>query len=75
MSQRLEAVRGPLPWYKNAGKLVTAAASTGAACVSIFSFLYSYGIVGEAESHKSIGNIGAELDDCAGLSLPSARSE
>ena len=34
------------PWYRQAHKLVTAGASTGAACVSIFSFLYSFGIIG-----------------------------
>ena len=48
-----------LPWYKNAGKLVTAGASTGAALVSIIAFLTSYGFVGESESHKTIGNLGA----------------
>ncbi|HKO15235.1 MAG TPA: Ig-like domain-containing protein [Gemmatimonadaceae bacterium] len=47
------------PWHLNAHKLVTAAASTGAALVSIFSFLYSFGVLGKSESHQSIGNIGA----------------
>lgn len=48
-----------LPWYRSASKLVTAAASTGAALVSIFSFLYSFGVIGEPESHKTVGNFGA----------------
>src|ERR671916_778866 len=48
-----------LPWYRNASKLVTAIASTGAALVSIFSFLYSFGVVGEPESHKTVGTFGA----------------
>ena len=58
MSQRIQAIRAPLPWYRNAGKLVMASASTGAAIVSIVSFLYSYGVVGESESHKTIGTLG-----------------
>ena len=31
MSQRIQAIRAPLPWYRNAGKVVMASASTGAA--------------------------------------------
>ena len=58
MSQRIEAIRTPLPRVRNAGKLVAAAASTGAAVVSILSFLYSYGVIGESESHKTIGTLG-----------------
>src|SRR6476469_2281455 len=46
------------PWYRQASKLVTAGVSTGAACVSIFSFLYSFGILGKSESHQTIGNLG-----------------
>jgi hypothetical protein len=46
------------PWYRQASKLVTAVASTGAACVSIFSFLYSYGILGKSEAHQTVGNLG-----------------
>ena len=46
------------PWYRQASKLVTAGASTGAACVSIISFLYSFGIVGKSESHRTFGNLG-----------------
>jgi len=46
------------PWYRQASKLVTALASTGAACVSIFTFLYSYGILGKSEAHQTVGNLG-----------------
>jgi len=46
------------PWYRQASKLVTAVASTGAACVSIFTFLYSYGILGKSEAHQTVGNLG-----------------
>src|SRR5918999_4159256 len=52
-------LKAALPWYRSASKLVTAIASTGAALVSIFSFLYSFGIVGEPESHKTVGTFGA----------------
>ena len=44
---------------KHAGKLIAVAASSGAALVSIFSALYSYGVIGASESHQSIGNLGA----------------
>ena len=46
------------PWYRQASKVVTAVASTGAACVSIVSFLYSFGIVGKSEAHRTIGALG-----------------
>src|SRR3712207_9457323 len=52
-------LKAVVPWYRSASKLVTAAASTGAALVSIFSFLYSFGVIGEPESHKTVGNFGA----------------
>src|SRR3954467_3862605 len=55
--QRLSGAH-PKPWYSNAGKLVAAAASTGAALVSVISFLFSYGVIGKSESHKTIGNLG-----------------
>lgn len=48
-----------LPWYRQAGKVVTAVASTGAAFVSIVSFLYSYGVLGDVESRRTVGNLGA----------------
>src|SRR5256714_11258355 len=46
-------------WVKHTAKLVAVPASSGAALVSIFTALYSYGVIGQAESHQSIGNIGA----------------
>jgi hypothetical protein len=53
------AVAKNAQWFKHAGKLVTVAASSGAALVSIFTALYSYGVIGSSESHQSIGNMGA----------------
>lgn len=53
------AVAKKAQWFKHAGKLVTVAASSGAALVSIFTALYSYGVIGSSESHQSIGNMGA----------------
>ena len=47
------------PIIHNTGKLIAMAASTGAALVSIISFLYSYGVIGKSESHQTIGNLGA----------------
>jgi hypothetical protein len=52
------AVPAATPWYRQASKLVAAGASTGAACVSIVSFLYSFGIVGKSASHRTVGNLG-----------------
>ena len=46
-------------WFKLAWKSIALAASTGAALVTVFTALYSYGVVGKAESHQSIGNLGA----------------
>src|SRR2546423_14675251 len=46
-------------WVKHTAKLVAVTASSGAALVSIFTALYSYGVIGQSESHQSIGNIGA----------------
>lgn len=46
-------------WFGHAGKLVAVAASSGAALVTIFTALYSYGVLGQSESHQSIGNLGA----------------
>ena len=53
------AVAKKAVWFTHAGKLVTVAASSGAALVSIFTALYSYGVIGSSESHQSIGNMGA----------------
>jgi hypothetical protein len=46
-------------WIKHTAKLIAVTASSGAALVSIFTALYSYGVIGQSESHQSIGNIGA----------------
>ena len=46
-------------WFRHVAKVVAVAASSGAALVSIFTALYSYGVLGETEAHQSIGNIGA----------------
>lgn len=46
-------------WIKHTAKVVAVAASSGAALVSIVTALVSYGVIGQAESHQSIGNIGA----------------
>lgn len=46
-------------WFRHVGKLVAVAASSGAAIVSILTALYSYGVLGQSESHQSIGNLGA----------------
>ena len=46
-------------WIKHTAKLIAVTASSGAALVSIFTALYSYGVLGESESHQSIGNLGA----------------
>lgn len=45
--------------FHKVGKIVALAASTGAALVTVVSALYSYGVIGKAESHNSIGNMGA----------------
>src|SRR3954471_13835562 len=58
MAQAL-SVREKSMWFRHVGKVVTVAASSGAALVSIFTALYSYGVIGQAETHQSIGNIGA----------------
>src|ERR687893_1394721 len=52
-------LKAVVPWSRSASKLVRAIASTGAALVSIFSFLYSFGVIGEPESHKTVGSFGA----------------
>jgi hypothetical protein len=46
-------------WVGHAGKFVAAGTSTGAALVTIMSFLYSYGVIGNADGHKTIGHFGA----------------
>lgn len=58
MAQTLSATKKSL-WFRHVGKVVTLTASAGAALVSIFTALISYGIIGNSESHQSIGNLGA----------------
>lgn len=59
MEKILKTAKERAEWVKHTAKLVAVAASSGAALVSIFTALYSYGVIGAAESHQSIGNIGA----------------
>src|SRR5918992_2421697 len=59
MPTDFKPLKAVVPWYRGARRWVPAAASTGAALVSIFSFLYSFGVIGEPESHKTVGNFGA----------------
>ncbi|MDQ6770913.1 MAG: Ig-like domain-containing protein [Gemmatimonadota bacterium] len=58
MAQTATAAKKAI-WFRHVGKVVTLAASSGAALVSIFTALYSYGVIGQSESHQSIGNLGA----------------
>ncbi len=46
--------------FSHTFKLVAASASTGAALVSIMSFMSSYGIIGEEPAHKTLGTFGAK---------------
>src|SRR2546428_3321287 len=59
MEKILKTAKERAQWVKHTAKVVAVAASSGAALVSIFTALYSYGVIGKAESHQSIGNIGA----------------
>ncbi|HEY3114459.1 MAG TPA: Ig-like domain-containing protein [Gemmatimonadaceae bacterium] len=59
MEKLLTSAKERALWVKHTAKVVAVAASSGAALVSIFTALYSYGVIGKAESHQSIGNIGA----------------
>src|SRR4051812_63013 len=59
MEKILKTAKERAEWVKHTAKLVAVAASSGAALVSIFTALYSYGVIGASESHQSIGNIGA----------------
>ena len=59
MKQTLAAAAQKTQWFKHAGKLMTVAASSGAALVSIFTALYTYGVIGSSEAHQSLGNMGA----------------
>lgn len=55
-SQRLVAGTARIT---HAWRTVAAVASTGAAVVSLVSALYTYGVIGRADAHQTIGNIGA----------------
>jgi hypothetical protein len=46
-------------WLRHVSRGVAVIASTGAALVSIVTALYSYGVIGNKESHQTIGNYGA----------------
>jgi Bacterial Ig-like domain (group 1) len=59
MDKILDSATKRAEWLKHTAKLVAVGASSGAALVSIFTALYSYGAIGHAESHQSIGNMGA----------------
>jgi hypothetical protein len=59
MDKILDSATKRAQWLKHTAKLVAVGASSGAALVSIFTALYSYGAIGHAESHQSIGNMGA----------------
>jgi hypothetical protein len=59
MEKLLITAKERAQWVKHMAKVVAVAASSGAALVSIFTALYSYGVIGQAESHQSIGNMGA----------------
>jgi hypothetical protein len=52
-------VASPTSLFRQAVKLIAVAASTGAALVTLFKALYSFGVIGQPESHESIGNLGA----------------
>src|ERR1700674_2571710 len=58
MADSLSAAKKTI-WFRHVGKVVTLSASAGAALVSIFTALITYGIIGNSESHQSIGNLGA----------------
>src|SRR4051812_6977182 len=59
MEKIIASAKERAQWGKHMAKVVAVAASSGAALVSIFTALYSYGVIGQAETHQSIGNIGA----------------
>src|SRR6266550_834882 len=59
MEKIIASAKERAQWVKHMAKVVAVAASSGAALVSIFTALYSYGVIGQAETHQSIGNIGA----------------
>ena len=59
-SQRLaSAASARGQWFSHWWRMIAAIASTGAAMVSLVSALYTYGVIGRADSHQTIGNFGA----------------
>jgi len=59
MEKILKTAKERAQWIRHTAKIVAVAASSGAALVSIFTALISYGVIGASESHQSIGNMGA----------------
>ncbi|MFL5464068.1 MAG: Ig-like domain-containing protein, partial [Gemmatimonadaceae bacterium] len=59
MEKIIKTAKEKTVWIKHTAKVVAVAASSGAALVSVFTALYSYGVIGASESHQSIGNLGA----------------
>ena len=59
MEKILKTAKERAQWVRHTAKIVAVAASSGAALVSIFTALISYGVIGASESHQSIGNMGA----------------
>src|SRR5256885_1703906 len=55
----LTVAKARTAWIKHTAKLIAVTASSGAALVSIVTALVSYGVIGQSESHQSIGNLGA----------------
>lgn len=58
MGRALDVLR-KVSFVRRASKVVAVAASTAAAMITVFSALYRFGMVGTAESHETIGNLGA----------------
>ena len=46
-------------WFHHVSRTVAVVTSTIAALISIVTALYSYGVIGHSQSHRTIGNIGA----------------
>jgi adhesin/invasin len=59
MPSSTKAAAPKLFWLQHVSRGVAVVASTGAALVSIVTALYSYGLIGNRESHDAIGNYGA----------------
>src|SRR5258708_25974206 len=46
-------------WFQHVPRTVALATSTIAALISITTALYTYGVIGHSQSHRTIGNYGA----------------